>query len=722
MKEDYVSLMSENVLRVNMLLSVFFLPGKADFNSEKVTSGAWIQSKNNIYDINQGVNTDLANITGNLRQKNCTTVFSDINKSQEDKYFLRIENGGYKATACSTPLHITVQDSPWSPSINIPVDLKEHQSVPISCSALTPCPHSPPELTWSLQQDSHRQTEKNTEGTFTTKIQETITLSDTHDGYNISCSATYPVNGGSKTAETEVTLSVSYAPKDTSASISPSGLVSAGSWVELSCSSRAKPPASFTWFRNSKHGAINVSVGQVYSFNATEGGEYYCEATNDLGHQRSSVILLSGEDSPWHPSINIPVDLKEHQSVTISCSALTPCPHSPPELTWSLQQDSHRQTEKNTEGTFTTKIQETITLSDTHDGYNISCSATYPVNGGNKTAETEVTLSVSYAPKDTSAFISPSGLVSAGSWVELSCSSRAKPPASFTWFRNSKHGAINVSVGQVYSFNATEGREYYCEATNDLGHQRSAVILLSGEDSPWSPSINISAADLKEHQSVTISCSALTPCPHSPPELTWSLQQDSHRQTEKNTEGTFTTKIQETITLSDTHDGYNISCSATYPVNGGNKTAETEVTLSVSYAPKDTSASISPSGLASAGSWVELSCSSRAKPPASFTWFRNSKHGAINVSVGQVYSFNATEGGEYYCEATNDLGHQRSSVILVTIEGSRVSVCITMKILGIVILCGAFIIFESWFKFSNKLPKDTNEAEDVDRVMEVQAS
>ncbi|XP_035981097.1 B-cell receptor CD22-like [Fundulus heteroclitus] len=218
-----------------------------------------------------------------------------INKSQEDKYFLKIENGGYKATACSTPLHITVQDSPWSPSINIPSDLKEHQSVTISCSALTPCPHSPPELTWNLQQDSHRQTEKNTEGTFTTKIQETITLSDTHDGYNIRCSATYPVNGGNKTAETEVTLSVSYAPKDTSASISPSGLVSAGSWVELSCSSRAKPPASFTWFRNSKHGAIDVSVGQVYSFNATEGGEYYCVATNDLGHQRSSVILVSTE-------------------------------------------------------------------------------------------------------------------------------------------------------------------------------------------------------------------------------------------------------------------------------------------------------------------------------------------------------------------------------------------------------------------------------------------
>ncbi|MEQ2256677.1 hypothetical protein ILYODFUR_026476 [Ilyodon furcidens] len=155
----------------------------------------------------------------------------------KDRYFFRVENGPFIATACDDSLQINVTDSPWSPSINISGDdLKEHQSVTITCSALTPCPHSPPELTWNLQQDSHRQTEKNTDGTFTTKIQENITLSDTHDGYNIRCSARYPVNGGNKTAETNVTLSVSYAPRNTSASIRPSGLVSAGSWVELNCS------------------------------------------------------------------------------------------------------------------------------------------------------------------------------------------------------------------------------------------------------------------------------------------------------------------------------------------------------------------------------------------------------------------------------------------------------------------------------------------------------
>ncbi|XP_047206294.1 B-cell receptor CD22-like isoform X2 [Girardinichthys multiradiatus] len=370
--------LSENVLTVNMLLIVFFLPGVSTgscngttpallitapreiealsgtclqiscsfntnetFDSSRRISGVWMKHnldfKSNpslvIFNSSRSVNTYSLNITGKLREKNCTTLFPDLNTSYTDRYFFRIENEPFRATACRNPIQINVKDSPWSPSIKISGgDLKEHQSVTITCSALTPCPHSPPELTWNLQQDSHRQTEKNTDGTFTTKIQENITLSDTHDGYNIRCSARYPVNGGNKTAETAVTLSVSYAPRNTSASISPSGLVSAGSWVELNCSSRAKPPASFTWFMNSKHGAINVSVGQVYSFSVTEGGEFYCVATNDLGNETSSEILLSIEDSPvyWQAILGGKIGLI---CLTVVCVWIFKSKHPTPQQT-----------------------------------------------------------------------------------------------------------------------------------------------------------------------------------------------------------------------------------------------------------------------------------------------------------------------------------------------------------------------------------------------------
>ncbi|XP_042256102.1 vascular cell adhesion protein 1 [Thunnus maccoyii] len=245
-------------------------------------------------------------------------------------------------------------------------------------------------------------------------------------------------------------------------------------------------------------------------------------------------------------------------------------------------------------------------------------------------------------------------------------------------------------------------------------------------DSPWSPRIEISG-ELKEKESVTITCSAFTPCPHSPPKLTWNLQQDAHNKIEENADRTFTTKIQTTITLSDKHDGYNITCSSSYSVNEGQnaKSAEGKVTLSVSYAPKDTLARISPSGSVSPGSWVNLTCSSRAKPAANFTWFNISKDGPMKVSEGDFYSFSVTDGGVYHCVATNDLGNQMSSRIHLTIKGDEqlklVDVHIILKTVGIVILVSTVIIFECWFRTrrSTKPVKDTVEADYVNTVMEL---
>ncbi|KAL4009474.1 hypothetical protein ACER0C_003326 [Sarotherodon galilaeus] len=284
------------------------------FNSTRKIFGVWIKNyvyfdiypNNVIFNSSGTVSIYPMSITGNLSQRDCTTLFSNLTTNYTDTYFFRVESETFKATAQQEPLQITIRDSPRMPSITIPGDLKEKESVTITCSALTTCPHSPPQLTWNLRQDSHNKIKRNTDGSFTTKIQQTITLSDTHDGKKISCSARYPVNQGkdTKTAETEKTLSVSYAPKDTSASISPSGLVSAGSWVKLTCSSRAKPPvSSFTWFKHSRDGAVKVSEGEIYSFSITDGGVYYCVAANELGNQASAELNVTVGGKVTHQNL-----------------------------------------------------------------------------------------------------------------------------------------------------------------------------------------------------------------------------------------------------------------------------------------------------------------------------------------------------------------------------------------------------------------------------------
>ncbi|XP_023806200.2 B-cell receptor CD22-like [Oryzias latipes] len=282
-----------------------FTPNESQekFDQRREIFGVWINSSakvsknpnNVVFNSSKPVNLYEIRLIGNLTQKNCTTVFNNLHRNPTNEYFFRIENGPFKATAACNPIQITVQDSAWSPTVEIPADLKEEESVTVTCSALTPCPQYPPELTWNLSKYSQRQIEENTNGSFTTKIQKNITLSDSDDGFTINCSVRYPVNKGEnvKTAETQQTLSVSHSPKNTSVSISPSGLVSVGSWVNLTCSSRAKPPvSSFSWFRISKDGDIKVADGDFYSFNVTENAEYRCTATNRMGNQTSEVIVL----------------------------------------------------------------------------------------------------------------------------------------------------------------------------------------------------------------------------------------------------------------------------------------------------------------------------------------------------------------------------------------------------------------------------------------------
>ncbi|KAM9712708.1 uncharacterized protein ACNS7B_023166 isoform 2-T2 [Menidia menidia] len=136
------------------------------------------------------------------------------------------------------------------------------------------------------------------------------------------------------------------------------------------------------------------------------------------------------------------------------------------------------------------------------------------------------------------------------------------------------------------------------------------------------------------------------------------------------------------------------------------------MTLSVSYAPKDTSASISPSGLVSAGSWVNLSCSSRAKPPvSSFTWFQSSKGGAVRVAEGHFYRLNVTEmtdTGSYYCVAANVLGNQTSSWNHLQDEGSfTLATAVIMVIIFIVLICLVIYAWRLKSKHPNTHPTQT---------------
>ncbi|XP_019963645.2 sialic acid-binding Ig-like lectin 13 [Paralichthys olivaceus] len=279
-----------------------------DFAGKNI--GVWIKGDPRFETFPQNVifngsrtENDPVKIIGNLSQKNCTSVFNNLNKTYTDKFFFRVERQNFRATAVCCPLQINVTDIPPRPRIEMSGDLKEGKSLTMTCSAPTPCPHSPPKLTWGHKEQPHNNIHVNADGTLTTEIKRNITLSDKYDGCNITCSAIYPVNGGKhvETTPVKVTLNISYAPKDTMASISSS--LSADGWVNLTCTSRANPPVNhFIWFKVNPDGATNVSEGVVYRVSATDGGVYFCKATNALGCQKSPKLHLNvKEHLRWEP-------------------------------------------------------------------------------------------------------------------------------------------------------------------------------------------------------------------------------------------------------------------------------------------------------------------------------------------------------------------------------------------------------------------------------------
>ncbi|XP_031652677.1 B-cell receptor CD22-like isoform X2 [Oncorhynchus kisutch] len=278
---------------------------KDKFNSAILPSGVWIKGNQYfggrpdsvIFNSTEMVNRYQGKITGNMSQKNCTTVFFNVTSNYTDIYFFRIESQPFLATDIGKHVYIVVSDLPSSPILTVSGEVKEGTPVSLNCSAVAPCPEHPPELTWTLptQFTTENQLQENPDQTKSVRSTVNFTPSYLHHEKNITCTAVYPVGTSNKTAEHNVMLNVSFSPKDTSASISPADPVLVGSCVNLTCSSTANPPVTnFTWFKISGGKRTQVASGQSYTLNVTagDGGLYYCEGRNSQGCGKSNEVQL----------------------------------------------------------------------------------------------------------------------------------------------------------------------------------------------------------------------------------------------------------------------------------------------------------------------------------------------------------------------------------------------------------------------------------------------
>ncbi|XP_053097831.1 myelin-associated glycoprotein isoform X2 [Pangasianodon hypophthalmus] len=444
-------------------------------------------------------------IIGDLRMKNCTTIFYNISERDSGRYYFRIETSGrLKHTYSSSSVDIRVRDSPISPSITLykedqgkvedQNEVVEGTSVSLICSApAPPCLLKPTTFTWNFLPEERRQEQKR--NTSFSSSQLNFNSTHLHHGVNFTCTATYQLQNKNKSAQSSFTLHVLYAPRNTTVSASPSASVLLGSSVSLSCSSDANPAVlNYTWYRENGE---QIGTGNHLTINitdSTQSGFYYCRAQNQRGDQNSSVYL-DVQYGPRNTSISVSpsASVLLGSSVSLNCSSDA----NPAVLNYTWYRENRRQ--------IGTGKHLTINMTDSTQSGLYYCRAQNQRGDQNSS----VYLDVQYAPRNTSVSASPSASVLLGSSVSLSCSSDANPAVlNYTWYRENRR---QIGTGKHLTISMTDSTQsglYYCRAQNQRGDQNSSVYL-DVQYAPRNTSVSASpSASVLLGSSVSLSCSS----------------------------------------------------------------------------------------------------------------------------------------------------------------------------------------------------------------------
>ncbi|XP_062421524.1 B-cell receptor CD22-like [Pungitius pungitius] len=364
-------------------------------------------------------------LTGNLRKKDCTTTLNNIQPAGNYTYFFRLEcNNTLKYNFAAKTTLLSVKDDPPRPTLT-PSALKveEGASVSLRCSAPAPCLSHPPNVTWTKGLGDIVETlQENEDRTKVLTSVVTFTASHKHHGETISCKASYHKQDGSAESAVSLTADVSYSPKVTTVSVSPSGPVPEGSNVTLTCSSTANPAVkNYTWYRDDGAKETFIGTGHVLTIKASkEDGPFLCKAQNDVGVGRSNNTHIDVQYSPKVTTVSVSPSgpVPEGSNVTLTCSS-TANP-TVKNYTW-YRDDGAKETFIGTGHVLTIKASK-------EDGP-LLCKAQNDVGVGRSN---NTHIDVQYAPQ----ILPSSDCIRAGEQLNCSCATLGNPPPTVRWYVN----------------------------------------------------------------------------------------------------------------------------------------------------------------------------------------------------------------------------------------------------------------------------------------------
>ncbi|KAM9490163.1 B-cell receptor CD22-like [Salvelinus alpinus] len=229
------------------------------------------------------------------KESDCTLRITDLRLSDSAGYRFRLITSGEKMAG--SPVSLTVTDAVLEMD---PTSVSERENVTLTCR--TKCTLDRIKA-YSWYKNGQPIPNSNT----SSPVYILFSVSSEDTG-RFSCA----VEDHEDLPSAEETLTVTYGPKNTSVSVSPSGEIVEGSSVTLACSSNANPPVDkYTWYK--KNVTSPKASEQRYSItiiSCEDSGEYYCEASNIKGTDTSipvhiNVMLNPAAVFSWVPVVGV---------------------------------------------------------------------------------------------------------------------------------------------------------------------------------------------------------------------------------------------------------------------------------------------------------------------------------------------------------------------------------------------------------------------------------
>ncbi|KAL6481927.1 hypothetical protein MHYP_G00100070 [Metynnis hypsauchen] len=251
---------------------------------------------------------------------------------------------------------------------------------------------------------------------------------------------------------------------------------------KTTCSLTVRP--TLTWYRNGHRLSSSTDQLHLQPVSREDAGRYRCAV---LGQNSPEVTL-----NVTYLQVEVPERVIEGDNVTLTCKTSFSLSNSP---TFTWYRNEHRLS--------SSTDQLHLQPVSREDAGRYHCAVL-----GQNLRSPEVTLNVTYGPKNVSVSISPSGEIVEGSSVTLTCSSDADPPVEYNWIK----GTSLVAKGETYTkekISSVDSGEYKCRSSKGYIEKLSEALTLNVLYPPKSVSVSVSpSGETAEGSSVNLTCSS----------------------------------------------------------------------------------------------------------------------------------------------------------------------------------------------------------------------